>query len=439
MHTHHPPYTSLLTHLHTHLPNSGPLYRRIQHHLAHPSPTAYVLASFAEDSGDPNPNPDRNKNNDTDNGNNSDNEPWLAAYADLHAGPDTQLWLFSSLESTSNPCHHAQEQNTNLNSNSKCYHWTEHETSTAKSQLLDLFVFIRDTLVPPYLESLALPSKETTKTKTVQTDPIDEGVKKIPAHPPTSILAGSVHKEVVRLVLELAAESRSAAGSLSSSEKQAQAQKKRRLRILRGQDIFYAKYCFPSSSSTAKTNKVEEEYVFHDSNGIPGIQEHHIPLVKARTHIPRSTEALLAMGGVALFHPSSSSSSSAAAAAASSLDSLDSSTVATVLADKDEMPIAWGFLGFDGSLCSLHVEEEHRGRGLAVLVGREVMERGVEVFHSHNGTETETERVSGEQEGEEWFFADVALENGASRRVMEKMGGFVGWVVAWMVVEIDGL
>jgi hypothetical protein len=38
------------------------------------------------------------------------------------------------------------------------------------------------------------------------------------------------------------------------------------------------------------------------------------------------------------------------------------------------MPIGWAFLGFDGSLCSSHAEPEHRARGLAGVVGREVME-----------------------------------------------------------------
>ena len=92
--------------------------------------------------------------------------------------------------------------------------------------------------------------------------------------------------------------------------------------------------------------------------------------------------------------------------------------------DDTEMPIAWAFLGFDGSLSTLYVELEHRGQGLAVLVGREVMRVGLGSGGMFGSGFSE----------EEWAYADVAMENVASRRVMEKMGGKIGWPVSWAVV-----
>ncbi|KAL4974763.1 hypothetical protein BDW66DRAFT_138850 [Aspergillus desertorum] len=430
IHIHEAPYTPLLTDLSSHLPHSGPLLRRIQHQANSPtpSPTARVLASFSEDetqSARP------------------WTQPWIAAYTDIHRGPDTQIWVFSSLESK--PKHTITEQ----------------EKQITKSHLLSLFTFIQTHLVPPYLDWVSTSSQPGHKKGVEET-----GVKKIPPHPLPSVLLGSVHEFVVGLVVELVGE-------------------EKRLRIHRGQNVFYAKYCFPSSSfehvdGFNSPKRLEESgYIFTDSAGTYGITERHIPLVQSRTNIPRSTEALLAMGGVALYHSPCPSS-----------HSQGQSPVEKVVRRAEEMPIAWAFLGFDGSLSSLHVEPEHRGRGLAVAVGREVMKRGVSVFgpsysysypdprprlhgngdskgHSnansnfngdrveHQARHTSASNVDGcrstgadselpvpvrlgqEIKKEEWFFADVAVENTASRRVMEKMGGKALWNVAWMVVEVE--
>jgi RimJ/RimL family protein N-acetyltransferase len=41
------------------------------------------------------------------------------------------------------------------------------------------------------------------------------------------------------------------------------------------------------------------------------------------------------------------------------------------------------------------------------------------------------------EEGELWVHANVLANNGASRRVLEKLGGEVGWTVKWTVVELE--
>ncbi|KAL2820867.1 hypothetical protein BDW59DRAFT_181332 [Aspergillus cavernicola] len=387
MYIHHHPYTSLLSHLTTHLPNSGPLLRRVQYQSTHNSPTAHILATLPPESESGPPDP---------------GSPWLAAYADIHRGPDTQIWLFSSLEA-----------NTTL---------TGKEREITKSQLLTLFTKIRVDLIPPYLETfsasgrpVAVPGEEEQEKEQ------EQGIKKIPAHPKTSFLLGTVHARLVDLICELSSETLSTSTSSPKLNPT--------VRILRGQNVFYAKYCFPSSSFSIPVHELEKAaeagYKFHDpSTGISGIQSHHLDLVKSRTHIPRSKEALLAMGGVALYYYPSTTSST----------SLSTSRKM----ERVNMPIAWAFLGFDGSLTSLHVEVEHRGKGLGGLVGREVMQRGVDVF----GPKPESESASASGDGstrerEEWFYADVAVDNGASRRVMEKMGGVGLWDVAWMVIEVD--
>jgi hypothetical protein len=390
MHTHNHPYTTLLTHLHAHLPHSGPLYRRIQYQVSHPSPTARVFASFKESQS-----PQETKT------------PWLASYVDIPWGPDTQIWLFSSIESESG------------NSESATPATPKKSREIIKTHLLFLFTHIQRSLVPDYISSLP------TTLKTPAPAVIDEGVPKIPAHRPTSYLLGTVHTTLEALIVELRNEGK--------------------LTIHRGAGVHYVKYCFSSqtfdnvsledvnASTTTEDNSSSSGYRFHDSTGKPGIQGYHIDLVKSRTNIPRSREALLAMGGVALYHSHSHPSQ---------LFSNGGTAAATPTSKEEEkegkeMPIGWAFLGFDGSLCSLHVEPEHRGRGLAGVVGREVMKRGVEVFEPGSGSSESPGGNPGDRGEEEWFFADVAVENAASRRVMEKMGGVARWKVAWMVVEVE--
>ncbi|EIT81239.1 hypothetical protein AO1008_11382 [Aspergillus oryzae 100-8] len=92
------------------------------------------------------------------------------------------------------------------------------------------------------------------------------------------------------------------------------------------------------------------------------------------------------------------------------------------------MPIAWAFLGIDGSLATLHVEPEYRGQELALHVSKEAMRRGM--------AEGSIWRHCGE-EGEAWVHANVSESNIASRRVMEKLGGDIGWTcTTTLIIQI---
>jgi GNAT superfamily N-acetyltransferase len=79
-------------------------------------------------------------------------------------------------------------------------------------------------------------------------------------------------------------------------------------------------------------------------------------------------------------------------------------------------------------LATLFVEPEHRGKGIAEAISRELMRRGM--------VEGGIWREVGD-EGEVWIHANVLATNGASRRVLEKLRGEVGWTNTWTVVELD--
>lgn len=102
-------------------------------------------------------------------------------------------------------------------------------------------------------------------------------------------------------------------------------------------------------------------------------------------------------------------------------------------------PVAWGFVGIDASLTTLHTEPGHRRKGLAVLLAGELLRMQAVSFKTpvYKGKE-EDERVDGGR-ATEWGHADVLEENTGSIRVMEKAGGRVMWRDCWIEVELERL
>lgn len=165
-------------------------------------------------------------------------------------------------------------------------------------------------------------------------------------------------------------------------------------------------------------NALPTGYRFHDRRGRIGVLPSQLDLVQSRTHIPRPRRQLESLPSVAIYR-----------------DEDPSEAVADGNAD-DEMPIAWAFLGVDGAVATLHVEPEHRGRGLALSLSKEVMRRGMAAEGVFGAKSVGV--VDEEMRGlvEDWVHAEVAGYNTASRRVMEKIGGRVLTTVLWTVIEM---
>ncbi|RFU25339.1 hypothetical protein B7463_g10998, partial [Scytalidium lignicola] len=87
---------------------------------------------------------------------------------------------------------------------------------------------------------------------------------------------------------------------------------------------------------------------------------------------------------------------------------------------KTGSPIAWGFLGPDGSLTSLHCEEEYRGKGLAKAVAQKLFRERVKDF------------------GPDGFcHADVAEDNMRSQGVCRSLKGSAVWTTYWTWIDIN--
>ncbi len=187
-------------------------------------------------------------------------------------------------------------------------------------------------------------------------------------------------------------------------------------------DAGYWKYIFKIDSGAHVEDDSQGEGVF--ARSLPEgysfgmMKNENLQTVLDRTPIPRTLSTLRQYVSVGLFHVSSTE------------------------------PIGWGFLGKDASLSSLHTEPQHRGKGLAVALGAELLRRQHIVTSSEEPQPIggkDTRQANGQTEDVEatkggsytWAHADVSKSNTASRRVMEKLGGKPTWMVMWTEVEIQ--
>ncbi|KAJ5780702.1 Acyl-CoA N-acyltransferase [Penicillium paradoxum] len=412
----HDPDTILPT-LVSELPYSTSLLRRIQHGIAYPFKTARILSTFP-----PGLTPDSR-------------QPWLAARVDLFRGRETQIFLYSSLEAEhtsnqpiapvsdslgANPGSQTLVDTTSNNNTNDSQHPTISLICTlvasqpvqdlARAQLLALLSYVKINLLPPYLSSLAKLPEATSiaGNRLLPSIPGKRDVPLIPAPDPQAFLIGSLHTGLFSLLQR--------SGAYTASDPVPN------IRVHRFDDPPYLKYFFRRShfSPEEESGKFVDHpsvdlslppgYRFHDRAGREGVLDEHLDLVQSRTHIPRSRSQLSMMPGMAVY--------------------------VNDPGDSDEMPIAWGFLGLDGALATLHVEPEHRGRGLAVPLSKAIMRRGMAVDGVFGAGSVNVEDSQARERVGNWAHTDVANYNKASRRVMEKIGGQVLTTVTWAVLEL---
>ncbi|RSL55472.1 hypothetical protein CEP54_009377 [Fusarium duplospermum] len=85
----------------------------------------------------------------------------------------------------------------------------------------------------------------------------------------------------------------------------------------------------------------------------------------------------------------------------------------------DGTPISWAFLGFDGSLVSLHCEEGYRRRGLAKTLAAKLFREKSRAFADDG-----------------WCSADVAPDNDGSRGMCKRLNGKPYWRISWVLLYV---
>lgn len=114
-------------------------------------------------------------------------------------------------------------------------------------------------------------------------------------------------------------------------------------------------------------------------------------LVISRTSIPRQIATLKALKSTAIFQKRRNESSEA-------------------------VPVAWGFIGVDGCLTSLHVEEQLRGQGLAKKVAAKLVKESMG--------------------GQGYGHAHVATDNVPSQAVCRSVGGTSSRAHYWVLIDL---
>ncbi|GME61216.1 hypothetical protein GTA08_BOTSDO02532 [Neofusicoccum parvum] len=341
------PETTLLPHLRPHLPNSIPIYRRIQ--FGFRSPHTHILATVPiEDDGATAETPAPTNGE-------GQHRCLAAAYIDRSRRPETECWIHLSWDA---PSHRAP-------------------SCACSAHLLALLHAAAALPYPPLT-----PEQEEDIWRAVRATGAADAAARFHAHTaapaaaylerldePALLKVGTMHERGVEWVR--------GRGWLERGD--------------RGKVFLYRKYVFDGMGVAAAA-----------AGETPGeglrwgrVREEDLALARSRTAIPRTDRTLRVLPSVAVFP------------------------------EGGKQPVAWAFLGVDGSLSGLHVEPEYRGRGLAKAMGRKLFREGWGAFGDElNGL----------------AHADVALENSESNGVCRSLGGVDDrWHVAWVRIDLDGV
>lgn len=121
------------------------------------------------------------------------------------------------------------------------------------------------------------------------------------------------------------------------------------------------------------------------------LQYSDFTLVRSRTQIPRQSKTLAILPHLAIL-------------------------------TRDNTPVAWAFVGIDGSLTTLHVEAEYRGQGLARAITVKLFKEKMEHLWEHGV--------------EKMAHGYVMVGNDASSAVCTGLGGTTSWKVYWLRVDL---
>ncbi|KAL2064981.1 hypothetical protein VTL71DRAFT_4121 [Oculimacula yallundae] len=143
----------------------------------------------------------------------------------------------------------------------------------------------------------------------------------------------------------------------------------------------FFKFIFESGNLPPEIPIKSEELVYTE------VRKKDILLVLSRTNIPRKERTMVLLPSLAIA--------------------------------VDNEPIAWGFLGADASLTSLHVEEDYRGQGLAKAIARKLFLEKTSAYGP-----------------EMLYHADVGTTNVQSQGVCKSLGGKADFCVYWTWIKL---
>ncbi len=301
---------------------------------------------------------------------------------DRARAPETEAWLFSTYEvrlhksSEKERCGKGNDEDEDEDGD-------EEEAEEAKSHLLALFRAV----------SSLPPNRDQNPSRTLILGSLHSALVPLLAHPPT-------HTLTPRAVTARSPDSDVADAAGGGA-------------VLSQISTEYGKWLIPATAAAMVPQKVKlpRGYVF------AAIEASDLCVVMARTEIPKTVETLSRLRGVGVREVAGGGGGGGDGDGGG-----------------DGRLVAWGFVGVDGCLSTLHVEAAERGKGL----GKAVAGRLVGMVGESKG-EGGGEGGGGGEDGRGWVSGDVAVGNEGSEGVMRGIGGKRGWTVRWVAVDLERL
>lgn len=205
----------------------------------------------------------------------------------------------------------------------------------------------------------------------------------------------------------------------------------------------YCKFLFKWPNKFMKTvdeerqsvsgNIVRQEADWYLREG--GVRGEDVAWIRSKTGIPRMISTLKSLPSAAAYrHVSDAPVDESSFIAETARGQMTTMSFSEAI----KSVVAWAFMGADGSLTSLHVEKMWQRQGLAKAVTRKLFDEHVARLRERAEGSVEDED-GGERNQSEWIHADVGTYNDASKGMCLSLGGYEGWIVYWVMVELGAL
>lgn len=382
VYAHPDPRATLLPHLLPLLPSTLPLVRRIQFHFQ--SPYAQVISTLPSFNSPLFPFPG------------STPPSFAAAYVDRSRAPETECWIFSTIELSADPPHTPTSLGPTFSFLSSK---AEADSAIAKSHLLAVLHYISRLPLPPSFPSELNPSLLL--------------IGALHSHNLIILKGGPIAQDSGQKVISRTKTGDHIHGDIQKGGKNDSG-------CIRGHTVPYRKFLLAPKSREGGDARA---WILPEGFCWSKVKEEELPLVISRTEIPRTTRTLSLLPNVAIRARRKGSCTAT------------TETEKQRNGDNGQL-IAWAFLGVDGSLTSLHVEAEWRGSGL----GKKVAGRLFELLRAQDEREGHEESEGGFDgllRGEEWGHSDVAADNAGSIGVAKGLGGREAWECFWGFVDLS--
>jgi hypothetical protein len=287
-------------------------------------------------------------------------QPWFYTFIDRGCRPETEVWIFGSWEVERQEEHPIDADA--LSNGSSNTSPTQNER--VRLLLQDLIHMLQSEGPPPSIHPdeavLTAHSQTSTKNTSHPKPPSNAAQLKNPA----TMLWGAVHATTTAYLQTLGV----AATTL--------------LPVMPNHTFIFPLSALPEPASLPPTLRWGN------------LQKQHFPLVRSRTEIARQDFTLARLPNLAIFP----------------------------VEPADAAPVAWAFVGLDGSLTTLHTEASHRRMGLAMALTAKLFREEMGFFWEEG-----VERLA---------IGNVAVGNEASASMCRRLGGEDIGEVFWVRVEM---